>query len=113
MKYIYKAIVTSILDGDTIKVDIDLGFGIWLKDQNIRLLKINAPEIKGESKSLGIKSKEKLSELILNEEVKLETLKDKKEKYGRWLGLIIINVNGEEICINDLMISHGYAKPYL
>lgn len=113
MKYIYKAIVKSILDGDTVKVDIDLGFGIWLKDQNIRLMKINAPEIKGESKSLGMKSKERLSELLLNKEIKLETSKDKKEKYGRWLGLIIISVNNEEICINDLMISEGYANLYI
>jgi micrococcal nuclease len=113
MKYIYKAIVKSVLDGDTVKVDIDLGFGIWLKDQNVRLLKINAPEIKGESKSLGMKSKERLSELLLNKEIKLETSKDKKEKYGRWLGLIVININNEEICINDLMISEGYANSYL
>lgn len=112
MKYIYKAIVKSVLDGDTVKVDVDLGFGIWLKDQNVRLIKINAPEIKGDSKSLGIKSKERLSEILLNKEIKLETSKDKKEKYGRWLGLITININNEDVCINDLMVSEGYANLY-
>ena len=63
MKYNYRAIVKSVHDGDTFTVDIDLGFGVWLKDQNIRLYGINAPEVKGEFRSLGFTSRDRLSEL--------------------------------------------------
>jgi micrococcal nuclease len=113
MKYVYNAIVKSIYDGDTIKVDIDLGFGVWLHDQNIRLSGINSPELKGSSKILGEKSRDRLSNLLLNKTIKLETIKDKKEKYGRWLGIISIKIMDKETCINDLMISEGLAVKYL
>lgn len=48
--YLYRAEVVSVVDGDTIDVDIDLGFYIWIKKQRIRLLDIDAPEMRGESK---------------------------------------------------------------
>ena len=41
--YTYNAIVKDVLDGDTVKVDIDLGFGVWLNSQVVRLARINAP----------------------------------------------------------------------
>lgn len=113
MKYTYNAIVKSVYDGDTIRVDIDLGFGVWLFDQSIRLFDINSPEIRGETKSLGQISKNRLSALILDRKIKLETIKDKKEKYGRWLGIIFLEIEDKEICINDLMISEGLAVKYL
>ena len=108
MKYSYKAVVTSIHDGDTFTADIDLGFGVWLKKQTIRLFGINAPEIKGEFRSLGLTSKDRLSELTINKEILLETIKDKKEKYGRWLG--VVSVDGKNV--NNLLVEEGFAKPY-
>ena len=69
MNYKYKGLVKSVYDGDTIKVDIDLGFGVWLHNQTIRLFGINSPEIKGEFRSLGISSRDKLSNLIINKEI--------------------------------------------
>jgi micrococcal nuclease len=100
--------VKSVHDGDTFTVDIDLGFGVWLKDQIIRLYGINAPELKGEFRSLGFTSRDRLSELTINKEIILETIKDKKEKYGRWLG--IVSVDGKNV--NDLLVKEGFAKPY-
>jgi len=108
LKYSYKAVVTSIHDGDTFTADIDLGFGVWLKKQTIRLFGINAPEIKGEFRSLGLTSKDRLSELTINKEILLETIKDKKEKYGRWLG--VVSVDGKNV--NNLLVEEGFAKPY-
>ena len=108
MKYQYKAIVKSVYDGDTLRVDIDLGFGVWMHDQSIRLFGINAPEIKGSARSLGITSRDRLTELVLNKEILLETIKDKKEKFGRWLGIIF----QENKNINDLLIEEGFAKKY-
>ena len=52
--YEYCAKVVSVYDGDTITVDIDLGFGIVLKKQKLRLLGINTPEVRGAEKILGI-----------------------------------------------------------
>ena len=98
----------SVHDGDTFTVDIDLGFGVWLKDQIIRLYGINAPEVKGEFRSLGFTSRDRLSELTINKEIILETIKDKKEKYGRWLGIVL--VDGKNV--NDLLVEEGFAKRY-
>lgn len=110
--YLYSAKVLEVLDGDTIKVDIDLGFGVFLKNQSIRLSKINAPELKGETKDLAEKSKKFLENLILNKNVQIKTEKN-KEKYGRWLGTIfVIEENYQLLNINNLMVINGYAKEY-
>ena len=108
MKYSYKAIVKSVHDGDTFTADIDLGFGVWLKGQNIRLFGINAPEVRGEFRSLGFTSRDRLSQLTINKEILLETIKDKKEKYGRWLG--VVSVDGKNV--NDMLVQEGFAKSY-
>jgi micrococcal nuclease len=106
--YNYKAFVTSVYDGDTITCDIDCGFGVILKKQKIRLYGINTPEIRGESKELGIISRDKLREQILDKYIILKTIKDKKGKYGRYLGIIYIN----NININEWLIENGYAIKY-
>lgn len=108
MKYQYRAIVTSVYDGDTLDVDIDLGFDVWLKNQTVRLHGINAPEMKGKDKFLGEKSRDRLRELVLNKEILLETIKDKKEKYGRWLGVLTI----ENKNINKLLLEEKLATSY-
>lgn len=107
--YTYSAFVTEVYDGDTITVDIELGFGIKLTDQKIRLFGINAPELKGKTKTEGIKSRDKLTELVLNKQIKIQTIKDKKEKYGRILGKIWI----DETLINDVLITEGFVVPYM
>ena len=106
--YEYRAYVRKVYDGDTITTDIDLGFGVMLKDQKIRLIKINAPEIRGSERENGLKSRDALRSLICNKWVKLKTYKDKKGKYGRWLA----EVWKDEVCINDWLISEGLAEEY-
>jgi micrococcal nuclease len=108
-QYVYKAFVVSIFDGDTITVNIDLGFDVWLKEQKIRLQGINAPEVRGEQRTQGIKSRNRLIELILNKEVIIETVKDKKEKFGRWLGKVYFNSE----LINEKLVQEGLAQKYL
>lgn len=109
MKYQYRAIVTSVYDGDTLNVDIDLGFDVWLKNQTVRLYGINAPEMKGKDKPLGEKSRDRLRELVLSKEIILETIKDKKEKYGRWLGVLTIDNKN----INNLLLEEKLATSYV
>ena len=106
--YEYRAFVRKVYDGDTVTVDIDLGFGVVLKNQKMRLLRIDAPEVRGEERPEGLKSRDALREKISNKWVKIKTQKDKKGKYGRWLADIWL----EEECINDWLLSEGYASAY-
>ncbi len=106
--YEYKATVTKVYDGDTITVDFDLGFGILIRKQKIRLLGINTPEVRGPEKPQGIISRDALRQRILGKVVTIKTSKDKKGKYGRWLGEVFV----EDENINQWLISEGYAKEY-
>ena len=106
--YTYRARITGVYDGDTVTAEIDLGFNIFFTEK-IRLSGINAPELKGGEKSKGEKSRDALKKLVLNKEVILKTEKDRKEKYGRYLGTIYIEKNGEWICANDWMVEQKYA----
>jgi len=106
--YVYKAVVTGVYDGDTVTMDIDLGFSVTLKDQKIRLLGLNAPEVRGEQKELGLVTRDRLRQKILGRRVFLETHRDKKGKFGRWLGIIWL---GEED-VNQWLLKEGLAKAY-
>ena len=106
--YEYKATVTKVYDGDTITVDFDLGFGILIRKQKIRLLGINTPEVRGPEKPQGIISRNALRQRILGKVVTIKTSKDKKGKYGRWLGEVFM----EEENINKWLLKEGYAKAY-
>lgn len=108
MIYTYKAKVIDVYDGDTITVDIDLGFNIWKRNEKIRLASINAPEVRGKNKDKGIVVRDYLRLLILNREVTLKTIKDKKEKYGRYLGIIFLN----EENINNKLLEENLVKEY-
>jgi micrococcal nuclease len=114
--YFYKAKVTNVYDGDTITVDIDLGFNVILRNQKIRLFGINTPEIRGLERESGLISKKWLKEKVLGKEIVLESIKDKTGKYGRILG--ILHLNDETIGhnvflnINEEIINLGLGKIY-
>jgi len=111
--YFYKAHVIKVYDGDTCTMNIDLGLHSWIHGEKIRLARINAPELRGDEREQGVNSRDYLRELILNKEVFLETILDRKGKYGRYLGEIwILNNSGEYENINDKMLENGYAVPY-
>ena len=103
--YHYKAVVVGVYDGDSITVDIDLGMGIWFRGQKIRLAYINTPEVRGNEREEGLKSRDWLRNKILGEEIIIKTIKDKKGKYGRWIGEIWFN----EENINELLVENGMA----
>jgi len=108
--YEYKAFVRKVYDGDTITVDIDLGFDVILKNQKIRLSKINTPEVRGKSREEGIKVRNIVRERISNKWVIIKTTKDKKGKYGRWLGTVY--EYGVEESLNDWLLNEGHAVKY-
>lgn len=113
--YEYYATVASVTDGDTVKLDIDLGFNVILRKTPVRLIGINAPEI---STPEGIVSKTYLKELIpVGTPVILKSSKDKTEKYGRILGTLVLDellfphLQGRSV--NSQMIVKGHAKSYM
>lgn len=103
--YTYNAKVVSVYDGDTITVDIDLGLKTFIKGEKIRLFGINAPEVRGESRAMGIISRDWLRAKILGKNIILKTIKDKKGKYGRYIGDIYI----DGVNINTEIVSQGFA----
>lgn len=106
--YEYKALITDVYDGDTITVDLDLGLGVWLRGQRIRLTGINAPEMRGRSSQAGVRSRDALRMLALGKEAVIRTEKDKTEKYGRWLGTVLIDNKN----LNEFMVETGLAERY-
>ena len=107
--YSYHALITKVIDGDTVSATVDLGFDI-LHRINIRLYGINAPELHGATKEAGLKSKARLVELIENKMVIIESKSyNDEDKYGRSLAIIY----KDNININDLLVKENLAVPYL
>ena len=107
--------LTNVVDGDTIDVEIDLGFNMSYA-QRVRLAGIDTPESRTTDKAekvLGLESKEYLK--LKLKDAKLIVIKtekpDSSEKYGRILGWLYLD--GNTISVNDQMIEDGYAWGYL
>jgi endonuclease YncB( thermonuclease family) len=120
--YEYKLELIRVVDGDTVDGYIDLGFDIKVK-KRIRLLGINAPEIRLQSKikdlkerkaqkELGFKSKRALEGFLSNKDIFVKTRLDKTGKYGRVLGTIYITEGDQVIDINNMLIKEGFAEEY-
>lgn len=104
--------IKNIYDGDTMIVLIDLGFGVY-KTEKIRLAFIDAPELRGEEHDDGILSRDFLRERMQNaidnkQLITITTLKDRKGKYGRYLGEIFI----DGVSINKELVQLGLAAEY-
>lgn len=109
--YTYSVEVTRVVDGDTVDVDIDLGFGMIYKKQRVRMMGIDTPESRTrdlEEKFYGKQSKYFLEGLLTNQSVKL--VSHDKGKFGRILGELFID--GYEDSVNKIMIDSFHAVPY-
>jgi micrococcal nuclease len=102
-------LVTAAYDGDTITVDIDLGLKTVVKGEKIRLNRINTPEVRGPEKVAGKVSRDWLRDRIVDRSILIETFKDKKGKYGRYIGEIWLPENGGYTNINDELVERGLA----
>ena len=106
--------VNKIVDGDTIDVDIDLGFDISFSSR-VRLAGIDTPESRTtdlKEKALGVEVKEKIKkEIAAAKDIVIKTEKpDSSEKYGRILGWIFLD--GNTVSLNQQLIDQGYAWTY-
>ena len=98
--YEYKCKILRVVDGDTVDIDIDLGFGVWLKKERVRMMGIDTPESRTrdkEEKKFGLAAKDFVkskmpvgSVQILKTEID-RSGEDKKGKFGRILGVIFAN----------------------
>jgi micrococcal nuclease len=105
--------VLKVVDGDTIKVEIDLGFDLCVTT-TIRLAGIDTPESRTKDlkeKQLGLDAKKWLETILTeNQNIRIHTTKDADEKYGRLLGTLYLSNDVKSI--NELMVENGYAWKY-
>ena len=108
--YNYKAKVIKVVDGDTLDLQIDLGFKIFTQIR-VRVLDVDTYETKGEFKELGLKIKEATKKLLEGKDVIIESYKSddklKTDKYGRWLCKVSYD-NGKDL--KEWIDNHCYNK---
>ena len=112
----YKVNILKLVDGDTVDVDIDLGFGIWLRKERVRIMGIDTPESRTSDKVekvFGLAAKARLISL-LGEDAILDTQvskkgEDMKGKFGRILGNFR-TIAGEHCA--DILVDEGHAVEY-
>ena len=113
--YQYKCKIIKVLDGDTVDIDLDLGFKIILANQRVRMAGVDTPESRtaiAEEKVRGQLSKKKLAEkLPIGSWQIIETQKpdSNDDKFGRILGVFILE---DGTRVNDWLIQNNYAVPY-
>jgi len=114
--YEYKVKVIKVVDGDTVDVDIDLGFGVVLSDERVRIMGIDTPESRTRDKVekvFGLASKARLKSLlgktaILKTQIN-KNGEDMKGKFGRILG-DFVSVDGR--MVTDILVEEGHAVAY-
>lgn len=119
--YEYRCKIIKIIDGDTVDIDIDLGFGIWVRNERVRIHGIDTPESRTRDKvekKFGLLSKEFVKGMLPIGSIQtLVTEKpgdESKGKFGRILGKFRVydSVTDREMFMGDIMIREGYAAPY-
>jgi micrococcal nuclease len=114
--YEYRVKILKVIDGDTVDVDIDLGFGIVLTDERVRIMGIDTPESRTRDKvekKFGLASKARLKSLlgktgILKTQINKKG-EDMKGKFGRILGDFVVEDNR---MVTDILVEEGYAVAY-
>ena len=121
--YEYRCKIVKIIDGDTVDVDIDLGFGVWMHKERVRMMGIDTPESRTRDKvekKFGLASKEYVkaylpigSMQVLKTEID-KSGEDKKGKFGRILGDFLVYDSSEDATkrLTEVMISQGYGVAY-
>jgi len=116
----YNVKLLHVVDGDTVDVDIDLGFGVWLHDERVRIMGIDTPESRTSDKVekvFGLAAKNRLKEL-LEQDALLVTIENKdgedmKGKFGRILGdFIVEEYEDQPKRVTDILIEEGHCVAY-
>lgn len=113
--YEYRCKILRVVDGDTVDIDIDLGFGVWLHRERVRVAGIDTPESRTRDlveKQFGLAAKERLKSLCPIGSMQILVCKkyDDKGKFGRVLGDFFIEE--EDKLLTDIMVEEGHAVAY-
>lgn len=116
----YNVKLLHVVDGDTVDVDIDLGFGVWLHDERVRIMGIDTPESRTSDKVekvFGLAAKNRLKELLEQDALLVTTEnkdgEDMKGKFGRILGdFIVEEYEGQPKRVTDILIEEGHCVAY-
>ena len=112
--YEYRVENIKVIDGDTVDVDIDLGFGVWMKKQRVRIYNIDTPESRTKDKIekvFGLAAKNRLEEIFsLSDDIIFKSVKDLRGKFGRILGDFVVN-DLAGTC-GDILCSECHAVRY-
>jgi micrococcal nuclease len=109
--YEYNCKIVRVIDGDSIILDIDLGFGLWIHGESIRLYGVDCPECRSrdkEEKAAGLLAKEFVEEALHVGETYTLTTKE-KGKFGRYLGTIYLT---DDTSINAALVKERLSVPY-
>lgn len=109
--YHYAASLIEVVDGDTLKLQLDLGFSVFVK-MSCRLARVNAPEM---VTLQGAQAKQFVAD-TLSAAANLQAATAKPDKYGRWLVEVSFDDPqhvGQQINLSDLLLSTGHAVPYV
>jgi micrococcal nuclease len=109
--YEYNCKIVRVIDGDSILIDIDLGFSHWIHNESIRLYGIDTPECRtrdAEEKAAGLLAKEFVEEALHVGGTYTLTTKE-KGKFGRYLGTIYLT---DDTSINAALVKERLAVPY-
>jgi micrococcal nuclease len=115
--YHYRAYVLAVIDGDTVRLDIDLGCHVR-RTETVRLMGINAPELHGVvDPEPGKRAKQFLETTLLAKHVRIQTFRDRTEKYGRLLAEIFQESKDApggflQPSVNSTMVAKGFAVAY-
>jgi len=109
--YEYNCKIVRVVDGDTVDVDIDLGFDTWKCGERIRLYGIDTPECRtrdAEEKKYGLMAKKFVEQCLHKAGTYILTTRE-KDKFGRYLGVIMLS---GRTSINAALVSEHLAVPY-
>tara|TARA_B100001996_G_scaffold367198_1_gene338605 strand:- start:1321 stop:1833 length:513 start_codon:yes stop_codon:yes gene_type:complete len=114
--YEYKCKILKVVDGDTVDVDLDLGFGVWLRNERVRLMGIDTPESRTSDKIekiFGQAAKDRVNSLLGDEAILVSQVskhgENMKGKFGRILGNFK-TINGDIVA--DVLMNEGHAVAY-
>jgi len=114
--YEYRCKLRKVVDGDTVDIDIDLGFGVWLNDERVRLSGIDTPESRTrdlEEKKYGLAAKAYVERFCDDAWLILKTKEyDAKGKFGRILGEIWRTSEFSDKSLNTYLIEKHHAVAY-
>lgn len=109
--YTYRATVNRVIDGDTIDVDLDVGFNTTMR-KRLRFLGIDTWEVRGSEKPQGLIAKARLEEMLqTSDKIYVQTVMDARGKYGRVLAFLWTETDGVLVNVNEQLLAEGHGTP--